>query len=191
MPISEQQFKLAAQILQCDVAAVKAVAEVESRGNGFDPEGFPKTLFEGHWFFKYTKGKYATSHPSLCYKTWTKAHYGKTWQVEKDRLSTAMTLDRTSAMLSASWGGFQIMGFNFAQCGYKTVQQFVTDMCKSEDAQLLAFVEIIKSFGLADELRNLDFDSFAYRYNGVDYKKNDYAGKLLRAYKKYKATPVL
>lgn len=183
--ISEAQFKLAATELGCSVAAVKAVAEVESRGNGFDPDGFPKTLFEGHWFHRYTKGKFGASHPHLSYPKWTKQFYGKTWQAEKARLAEATSLDRTSALMSASWGGFQIMGFNFAHCGYKTVQAFVNDMTKSDDAQLAAFVMLIKSFGLADELQNLDFAGFAYRYNGVEYQKNDYDGKLTRAYNKF------
>ncbi len=183
--INEQQFIYSAKFLGCPVASVKAVAEVESREGGFDPEGFPKTLFEGHWFYKLTKGKYSVSHPSLCYSKWTKQFYGKDWKAEKDRLAEAMALDRTSAIMSASWGMFQIMGFNYAQVGCRTPQEFITLMCKSEDSHLDLFTKFVKSNGLSDELARQDWDGFALRYNGVEYKKNDYAGKLARAFAKH------
>ena len=182
MTITKDGFTAAANDIGCEVAAVMAVAGVESSGSGFDPEGFPRTLFEGHWFYRYTNGKFATSDPTLCYPKWTKQFYGKTWQLEKARLSQAITLDKTSAMLSASWGMFQIMGFNFSKCGYKTVQQFVNDMCKSEDSQLLIFTDYVKNAGLADELRDKRWADFARLYNGPEYAQNQYDTKLQAAY---------
>lgn len=171
----------------CSVAAVQAVAAVESSGKGFNPEGFPLTLFEGHWFYKYTNGKFAASEPTLCYPTWTKQFYGKTWKEEKDRLDRAIQLDRTSALLSASWGMFQIMGGNFTYCGCKTIQQFVNAMCKDENSQLELFTNYVINRGLADELRDLRWADFARLYNGPGYKKNAYDTKLDAAYKKYAA----
>jgi hypothetical protein len=179
--ISQQEFEAVAKRLGCSVSAVKAVAEVESRGGGFDVQGFPKVLFEGHWFYRYTKGKYAASNPTLCYPSWTKIYYGKSAEAEKNRLAAAASLDRTSANLSTSWGMFQVMGFNYAICGYKSVQEFVNAMCKSEGAQLEAFCSYVINNGLDVFLRAKDWDSFAYGYNGKEYRKNDYAGKLRRA----------
>ena len=115
MALVKQDFVDDAALIGCDVEAVMAVAAVESSGGGFDPEGFPKTLFEGHWFHKLTNGKYSADYPTLSYPKWTKQFYGKTWQEEKARLAQAMTLDRQAAMLSSSWGMFQIMGFNFTR----------------------------------------------------------------------------
>ena len=54
-----------ARKIGCSIAAIRAVAEVESAGAGFDSKGQPKTLFEGHLFYRYTKGKFATTHPPL------------------------------------------------------------------------------------------------------------------------------
>ena len=170
----------------CEVAAIQAVAAVESRGGGFDPEGFPKTLFEGHWFYKLTKGKFAASHPTLCFPKWDKRFYGKSWKEEKDRLSLAMTLDRNAAMMSASWGMFQIMGFNHGTCGYKTVQQFVNAMCKDENSQLEAFTQFIINSNLSDELRDKRWADFARLYNGPGYAANKYDTKLAAAYEKAK-----
>jgi hypothetical protein len=188
MTISKAGFIAAAQEIGCEVEAVMAVARVESSGAGFDPEGFPRTLFEGHWFHRYTNGKFAASNPTLCYPKWTKQFYGKSWQEEKARLSQAIALDKTSAMLSASWGMFQIMGFNFSKCGYKTVQQFVNDMCKSEDSQLLIFTDYVKNAGLADELRDKRWADFARLYNGPEYAQNKYDTKLQAAYAAAKAS---
>ncbi len=171
----------------CEVEAVMAVAAVESRGGGFDPEGFPKTLFEGHWFYKLTGGKFAQSHPTLCFPKWTRQFYGKTWQEEKARLAQAMALDRNAAMMSASWGMFQIMGFNHVKAGFKTPHEFVNAMCKSEDAQLGAFTNYIINTGLADEMRDKRWADFARLYNGPEYAQNKYDTKLAAEYAKAKA----
>lgn len=183
--LNKEDFIDDAAKIGCSVAAIQAVAEVESKGSGFDPEEFPVTLFEGHWFYRYTGGKFAESYPSLCYQKWTKQFYGKTWKEEKARLNQAIQLDRTSALMSASWGMFQIMGFNFSVCGFKSVQLFVNAMCKNENEQLAAFTNYVINSGLADELRRLDWDKFAYLYNGPEYQKNQYAQKLARAYEKH------
>lgn len=184
-PIQEQDYFESAQLLGCDVAAIKAVAEVESRGYGFNEDGTPKTLFEGHWFSRFTKGKYDEEYPTISYPRFTKKFYGKTQEAEKGRLSLASSLDRQSALMSASWGKFQIMGFNFPVCGFKKIQDFVNAMYRDEDEHLDAFCNYVINVGLADELRDQRWDDFAYRYNGPEYQKNDYAGKLARAYIKY------
>lgn len=188
MALKREDFIDDAAKIGCEVEAVMAVAAVESRGGGFDPEGFPKTLFEGHWFHKLTKGKFSASHPTLSYPKWTRIHYGKTWQEEKARLAAAIKLDRQAAMMSASWGMFQIMGFNHTICGYKTVQSFVNDMCKSEDAQLMIFTQFIMNSGLADELRDKRWADFARLYNGPEFAKNKYDQKLAAAYAKAKSS---
>ena len=182
MTITKEGFIAAAKDIGCEVETVMAVARVESSGSGFDPEGFPRTLFEGHWFNRYTNGKFAKTNPTLAYPKWTKEFYGKNWKEEKARLDAAIKLDRTSALLSTSWGMFQIMGFNFSKCGYKTVQQFVTDMCKSEDQQLQIFVDYVQNSGLDDELIGRKWADFARLYNGPEYAKNAYDTKLEAAY---------
>lgn len=186
--ITEDDYVRAADRLQCDVAAIKAVTEVESRGGGFDPEGFPKTLFEGHWFHKLTKGLYSSSSPTLSYPKWTRQFYGKSWQAEKQRLNAAAALDRDTALMSASWGMFQVMGFNHRACGYDTIQQFVNAMCLSEGKQLDAFVSFVLTNGLDGYLRDLNWADFANRYNGPGYRENRYDTKLQVAYAKYQQT---
>lgn len=189
--LMENDFVSASQFLKCSVAAIKAVAEVESSGSGFLSDGRIKVLFEGHQFYKFTKGKFAASNPTICYPKWTTQFYtkGKTADIRGDgelkRLEEAMALDRTAALLSASYGKFQVMGFNFAICGFVSVEDFYKAMQQSEAEQLNAFCNYIKGNCLDDELRNKDWAKLACRYNGPEYRKNRYDEKLAAAYLKY------
>lgn len=187
MTLSEQAFARAAQRLNCPVAVVKAVAAVESNGSGLRPDKFPKTLFEGHLFHKYTNGRYDSTHPTLSYPKWTSQFYGKSWVEEAQRLDTASKLDRNAALLSTSFGLFQILGANFAACGCSDLQQFVNRMCAGEDEQLDMFIEYVLFNHLDDELRSLRWADFARLYNGPGYAKNKYDTKLAAAYSKFAA----
>lgn len=185
------EFAAAAKHLGCSLPAVQAVTEVESSGSGFLSNGKVKLLFEGHIFWKYTKGRFETSHPSLCYKKWTKDFYTRGANAdirgagELARLSQAMELNRTAALMSASYGMFQIMGFNFALCGYTSVDLFYDAMRFSADKQLGAFCDYVAHTSLTDELRDRRWADFARKYNGPEYKKNNYDGKLAAAYHKH------
>lgn len=141
--LEDHDFETAAHLLDCDVAGVSAVAEVESAGEGFLQDGRTKILFEGHIFFKYTKGKYKDSHPDICYTPWTKKYYLGGVK-EYSRLEKAESLDKTAARMSASYGKFQIMGFNFPLCGYASVDDFYNAMQIDEGMHLSAFIEYIK-----------------------------------------------
>ncbi|MEO0681138.1 MAG: N-acetylmuramidase family protein, partial [Pseudomonadota bacterium] len=135
--------------LGVEPAHIRAVAEVESRGEPFLPSGRPPILFERHQFSRRTRGIHdafapAVSHPNS-------GGYGEGGEAQYDRLEAALKLDEKAALACASWGRFQIMGFNFAMVGFKNVRQFVAGMCHSEAVQLQAFAAFIKANGLADE----------------------------------------
>lgn len=183
--LTDKDFADAAADLGCTIAAVRTVCQVEAPRGGFNPDGSVATLFEGHKFYKYTNGKFAVQAPDLCYPQWTRKFYGNSWGEERDRLARAMELDEKAALMSASWGKFQIMGFNFAMVGFTSVTQFVAAMESGEPAQLKAFVQYVRTAGLAPSLRRLDWEGFAHGYNGPGYAENDYDGKLARAYKEF------
>lgn len=188
--ITEADYRAAAQALGCHVAAVKAVAEVESSGNGFLPSGEPKILFEAHIFDRLTNGRFRKAYPNISSASWNRALYGPAGLHQHRRLQTAVALDRDAALQAASWGRFQIMGFNWRACGYLSLQEFVNDMHASEAGHLRAFVGYVRSRGLADELQRLDWAGFAYGYNGSGYAENRYDTKLAAAYKRHlAATP--
>lgn len=182
MTLTTADWRGAAERLGCPPAVIRAVGAVESNGQGFNPDGSCVTLFEGHKFSRFTHRVFDQSHPDLSYPVWNRTWYGKTWQAEQDRLHRAMALDRSAALMSASWGLFQLMGFNFALCGFGSVERFVTAMQTSEAEQLSAFVTYLLDAGLDRPLRHQDWFDFARRYNGASFYLNRYAQKLARAY---------
>jgi hypothetical protein len=181
--LTEQDFIDAAATIGCEVAAVKAVAEVESRQKGFYDNDEPVILFERHIFSKKTNGIFDKTNPNVSNPK--PGGYGAS-ETQHTRLGEAVKLNRNAALMSASWGKFQIMGFNFPLAGFNSLQEFVNAMYKSERDHLMAFVNYVIQSSLDDELRNKQWATFARKYNGPDYKKNKYDEKLAAAYKKYK-----
>ncbi len=186
--LKEIDYKNAADLLNIDVAAIKAVLEVET-GNrgGFVADEKPTILFEGHIFWRQLKAqgidpvKYQKGNEDILYSKWTKKYY-KGGIKEYDRLNRAISINRKAALMSASWGLAQIMGFNYKLCGCKSIEEFVNQMTESEGKQLELFVIFIKNNKWDIYLRNLDWKEFARHYNGSGYAQNHYDQKLKKAY---------
>lgn len=183
--LDQADYERVAKSIGCDVAAVKAVVDVEAAGSGFYSDGRPKILFEAHWFSDFTNGRYDDTFPSISSAVWNRSLYiGGVG--EWDRIYRAVNLDRASALKSASWGLGQIMGDNYGVCGYQDVETFIKDMHESEGKQLQAMFGFIKSNGLATALIRQDWATFAQGYNGESYRENAYDEKLADAYSYWK-----
>lgn len=187
--LTEADFQTASTALGngIPVNIIKAFAAVESGGrSGFGPAHLPMIAFEGHIFRKYTQQKYDKTHPLLSYPYLVKA--GPQWRANnKDQtqawqtLAAAFELDPTAALMSASWGMFQVMGFNFAACGYGTVFEFAAAMKLNAGQQLMAFVGFCrKKPALVTAMKNKDYVGMAVNYNGKDF--GDYDRRIQRAY---------
>jgi hypothetical protein len=188
--LDDRDYERVAQRLGCEVAAIRAVAEVESGGkSGFLPDKRPKILFESRWFHKLTRGAYDATHPHISTPTWVKNYAGGS--AEYDRLKQAMALDRDAALKSASWGKFQILGVNHKVAGFDDVDSFVVSQMESEGAHLDAFAGFVLTNRLEDELRDRRWTDFARSYNGPGYKENRYDEKMAKAYAKYAAGIVM
>jgi hypothetical protein len=74
------------------------------------------------------------------------------------------------------------MGYHAETLGYADVEAMVRAMTDSEDRQLEAMERFIKHGGLDRAMRERDWPSFALRYNGRDFAKNQYDKKLERSY---------
>lgn len=189
--LTEADYQGAAAALRCSAAAVKAVCEVEAPDGGFDSNGLPRILFEGHKFSAATGGRFDTAYPTISYPKWTRQFYarGQTPDVrnagEHLRLQQAAALDRDAALASASWGKFQILGANYRACGFPTLQAFINAVHAGEAEQLDAFVRFILHERLDDEMREGRWEDFARRYNGPAYAQNAYHTKLPAAARKY------
>lgn len=170
-------------------AELRAVAQVEAPKGPYDENGLPTILFEGHWFHKFTEGKFDAEHPTISYPTWTKRFYTGSNTREHGRLAEATALDREAGLKSASWGAFQIMGFNHKDAGHDTIQDFVNAMYESPGAQFDAFMSFLKKYRggiLLPALREHRWANFAEAYNGSGYAANKYDLKLAQAYKGFK-----
>lgn len=186
-------FKELGQHLGCEPAALKAVEEVESGGRGgFLPSGRPQILFEGHQFYKKLAESQSESFakqiqarfPNICYPKWDKKQY-KGGEQEWERLIVARSIDPMIADMSASWGRFQIMGFNFALTGCNSVTEMVTIMSESATQQFQLFANFLKNSGCLPSLQKKQWATFARKYNGAGYAQNKYDVKLKNAYDKF------
>lgn len=186
-PLTSLAVKEGIADLGIQAAAFWAVMTVETRGFGFLSDRRPKILFERHVFSKRTGRKFDKSHPDISKPT--QGGYGVGGANQYARLARAMSLDRTAALESASWGLGQVMGYNHKQAGHGSVQALVDDCVKGEDEQMMAMVRFIASNNLAKYLIAKNWAGFAYRYNGEDFKKNKYDVNLEKAYNMYSIHP--
>lgn len=183
--LSDEAYEKAAHILSCEVTALKAVSDVESSGVGYFSNGAPCLLFEAQQFSKFTQHEYDESHPDISSRTWDRSLY-LGGSKEYTRLQKAMLLNRKAALKSASYGRYQIMGFNYKEAGYDDIEVFVSEMFFSESHHLIAFVYFIKSnLKLLNAIQQKDWSTFARYYNGREYAKNHYDEKLQKAYEQY------
>ena len=107
---------------------------------------------------------------------------------EYKRLEKAKTIDVEAALMSASYGLFQIMGFNYKTSGFSSVGEMYTECSRSERNQLGAFCNFILSDNrLITALRKQDMLAFALAYNGP--AQVGYDTRLQVALNKWKASP--
>jgi hypothetical protein len=188
---------------------VKAVISVESSGRGHLSDGRAKILFEGHLMWRLLSSirkmpeeeiiKLQAKNEDILYKRWTRQYY-KGGISEYDRIDRARKIDPEIAVLSASWGLFQILGENIRHNikgrNYTDYKDFEEKQHEHEKYHFMDFLEFIKTKKLkGTPLINFiseqnpgkyDWASFAYGYNGSGYKVNKYDIKLQAAYEKFK-----
>ena len=173
---------------------IRAISEVETQGEAYLDNGKLKILFERHRMYFYLSKKHSKSYanqmmekyPNLV-NTETGGYHGGV--AEHTRLALAKQIDEECALQSASWGRFQLMGENWKDLGYASVQEFVAQHEQSESLQFEAFLRFCewkdgtvgdKKTTLLDALRDQDWHSVFTLYNGKNYKKLGYDSKFLR-----------
>jgi hypothetical protein len=168
--VKHQVFLRLADELDAHSALLQAIAVKESRGSGFNPDGTPKRLHEGHWFGKLTGYRYNERYPHLSAHTWEEAkqHY-KSGRAEIARFNEAYKLDSNAAIQANSWGAFQIMGFHWRALGFNSPQAFA-DAQMDEAGQIDTFGRFLKlkeNRHLLTAIRKRDFRTIARLYNGT------------------------
>jgi len=191
---SAEDYVCASWLLLCEVAALRAVGEVEAGPAGaFLDTGEPVILFERHHFDRLTKGRFrgakvpdAPAGATWSVISWPQGGgYGPT-SAQHRRLAAAAQLDREAALSSASWGLFQIMASNHRAAGYSTVQRFVTAAYRSATDHLRMLTMFLRADErLVDAIRDKDWETFAGIYNGPKFAENSYDTRLAAAYRKF------
>jgi hypothetical protein len=184
--LSAADFAALAKKYDIAESRLRAVAEVEARGSGYDNAGRLIALYEPHIIFRYTSGAVRDRlvKAGIAYKTWVR-NYPKT---SYDRIDQCVAIagDEIAAM-GTSWGLGQCMGFNHSMLGFPTALAMVQWFALSESNQLEGIVKFAKAKGIFDALKNGKWEVFAEGYNGEAYKQNNYHIKLDNADKKWRA----
>lgn len=182
--LTNEEFRIVAEQLGVEVAAIKAVVEIEAGKamQGFLLPGVPVINFDPSVYrlcLAKAKGGKGVNDPvpeGL-------SGYGlKEWK----QLINARKKNADAANMGTFWGMFQIGGFNYELCGYNSVDEFVQKMSESEFAQLEIFATFIEKCGMLDDLRKKNWSGFARRYNGNSYAARGYHTKMANAYRRYK-----
>lgn len=160
-PLTEQDFIEVAQQLGVEVAAMKAVVEIEAgrTHQGFWSEGKPLINFDLSVYRKMAQrrgvnlSKYRKSHSTI-FSPPNISRYGSQQAAQQARLDRAMSIDSVSAIEGTFWGMFQIGGFNWRQSGTSSPQEFFRLMSRSERDQLELFADFITRAGLLPALKS-------------------------------------
>lgn len=190
--LTPDDFIRAANSLGIQYATIRAVAEVESSGSGFLPDGRPRILYEAHVFGRLTGHKHAgVKDPNgkpISARSWDRSLYGASGAWQWTRLDLAARHDWEAAHKAASWGAFQVLGTNFRAAGQPTIQAFVEAMKSGAPAHLDLFCRFIQENKLGPALQKRAWADFARSYNGPGYAENKYDTKLAAAYAKWAKT---
>lgn len=189
--LTEQDYLSAATALKAPLAAVKAVATVESAGSGYLSDGRVKVQYEPHVMFQRLSTRFGQAralkelqdHPDLVARK--AGSYQSLDKEDQDMARAAKVIDRDSALESASWGAFQIMGYHWHTLGFVTLQAFI-NANQTAAGQLDCFVRFIKADSILQQaLQQQRWAVFASRYNGKNYAANKYDTKLAAAFRQF------
>ncbi|MER8503878.1 N-acetylmuramidase domain-containing protein [Mesorhizobium sp. M1142] len=180
--------------LKCSPAALQAVAEVESNGQVFamvKGKQEPLIRFEGHYFdARLNAANRAVARAQglaspVAGKVKNPASQAARWML----LARAAKIDRQAALESISIGLGQVMTAHWQKLGFAGVDDMIKLARSGAAGQIDIMARFIDKFGLADELRRLDFAAFARGYNGPAYKKHGYHLKMAAAYRRLSGSP--
>lgn len=189
-PITWGDICRVSESIDVDPCIIQAICNIESSGSGFSRDGRIKIQFEGHVFYRELRkrgidpNKYNTDgrNKDIIYPRFTR-RYVLRQDAEHDQYARASVINEECAILSTSWGAFQIMGFNYSTCGYRSPFEFRDEMLMGNKAQLDSLIKFLKGkSGMVNALRTLNFDGIALRYNGSEYHKTNYHNKLKKQY---------
>jgi len=187
-----REIEEAAARLGVEAAALAAVADIESgltAQTTVDGRAEPLIRFEGHYFDRRLAGaaREEARRQGLAAPEAGKVRNPASQAARWNLLGRAAAIDRKAAYESTSWGMGQVMGAHWAWLGYASVDALAAEARSGAGGQLRLMARYIDKAGLARALNARDWVTFARGYNGPGFRKNDYDGKLARAYARHVA----
>lgn len=183
--LTDEDFRLVAEELGVEVAAMKAVVSIEAGTamKGFWAPGIPIINFDRTMY-----NKYRSKAPSTAGAKGEKVPEGLTGYGLRQwtQLINARKTNAQGANMGTFWGMFQIGGFNYKLCGCTSVDEFVKLMAYSELEQLELFAAFILNAGMVEDLKAKRWAAFARKYNGPSYASRGYHTKMAAAYARFK-----
>jgi len=186
MKLNREQITEIGKSIGVDYASLMAFISVESGGLGFATDtGKIIIQFEPAHFRRYVKIRVPNDAAKWAIIDGNKVEGQK---AEWLAFNAAFLINKQAAMECTSIGLMQVMGWNYALCGFKSVNAMWDAFKTGEYAQVLGAANFIKnSPKLYAALKAKDWPKVAYYYNGSNYAINKYDVKLKAAYIKYSA----
>jgi hypothetical protein len=170
-----------AELIGCDVPAIKAVFEIEAAGKFYNSNGSLPRRFEPHHFPREHWGEIGFA-PKKNQAAW-RASLAVRTSTRRNMFDVAENIDAEATYDASSWGAPQIMGFNAETSGYSSAIAMVDAFEQSADEQIRAFAEFVIENNLATHIRSHNWIAFASGYNG-NGQAAVYGAKIESAYRR-------
>jgi hypothetical protein len=191
--LTEKDYREVAAELGVEVAAIKAVVDIEtgSQHSGFWADGKPLINFDLS-IYRQMAPRHgvnladARRRAPIAFRQPDARRYGSRQAAQQARLDAIAQVNEEAAYESVFWGMFQIGGFNWKKCKTESIYDFVKRMSRSERDQLELFAAFCRSNDLIKYIKAKNWAAFSLRYNGPGYRKHNYHNKMAAAYQKFK-----
>jgi hypothetical protein len=177
-PISPFEIDRIALRLGCTTRQLATIADVESKGGGWDKTGLLKCLWERHYLWRRVR----ISIPILSDPT----PGGYTTDADNDGVNdswenlanASMRFGFAISAECASFGKFQVMGAHWKRLGYPSVAEMVWGLSRTEEAHYELLARFIEANGLKSALAlggplKSSWTLFARGYNGAGQQGYD------------------
>ena len=194
LALTKDEFLIAiediARDLNVSFSAFAAVVWVESNGiwqAEIDGRAEPLIRFEGHYFDRLVAAdrRAQARQDGLANPRAGAVKNPRKQTARWDLLQRAQSIDRAAALESTSWGVGQVMGANWKELSYPSVEALVLDARSGPHGQLRLMARFIKRHGLDRHLREVNFAGFARRYNGPAFAKHGYHTRMRKAFERF------
>lgn len=190
--LTEEDYREVAEELDVEVAAIKAVVDIEAgkAHQGFWAPGKPIINFDLAMYRRAAK-RYgvnlskAQKKSPVIFARPNIRKYGSQQAAQQARLDAARAIHDGAAVEGTFWGMFQIGGFNWKKLGFSSPTEMAEAMSLSEREQLEIFARFICEFNMLKDLQNKNWLGFALKYNGPRARSRGYHTRMAAAYARH------